>query len=146
MIQDYYGFIFLFILLIIIIIYPLATLETPKECGCKDSFQCIDSTENTHLLNSYPPNNISVISSDNYSNDYKYYPVFSLGSYEQITNNIRYNKNPDDGTCTPAEFCGSFYDNKYIYPHTNISKMLPPVPKGNGSRVNYYNTPENLLL
>ena len=145
MIQDYYGFIFLFILLIIIIIYPLATLELPhKDCGCKDNFQCIDSTENTHLLNSYSLNNSQVISSDNYSHEYKYYPVFSLGSYEQITNNIRYNKNPDDGTCAPAEFCGSFYDN--AYPQSNISKMLPPVPQGNGSRVNYYNTPENLLL
>lgn len=117
-------------------------MEPSKECGCKDSFQCIDSTENTHLLNSYTPNNSEVISSNNYSYDNK--SVVSLGSYEQITNNNKYYKNPDEDTCTPAEFCGSFYNN--TYPQPNVSKMLPPVPQGNGSRVNYYNTPENLLL
>ena len=139
MIQYYYGFIFLFIILLIIIIYPLATLDPPTNCGCKDNFQCIDSTENTHLLNSYSNN--KVISSVNYSH---VYPIFSLGSYEQITNNIKYNKSPNDGTCIPIELCGSFYDN--VYPQTQISKMLPPVPQGNGSRVNYYNTNEKLLL
>lgn len=66
------------------------------------------------------------------------YPVFPLGSYEQITNNIRYPKNPDDGTCMPASMCGALYHDKYL--GSNIVTELPPVNPECGTRVGYFTT------
>jgi len=39
----------------------------------------------------------------------KYYPAVEVGSYDQVTNNVRYPPLPEYGDCTPTEFCGSFY-------------------------------------
>jgi hypothetical protein len=72
------------------------------------------------------------------------YPIFEVGSYAQMTNNIRYPDNPDDGQCMPAEFCGSLYKNKRGMPSNNI-EPLGPVPDSNNARVNYYNSQYNLL-
>ena len=70
-------------------------------------------------------------------------PIFGVGSFEQITNNIRYPKNPDNGTCTAANFCGALYKDKHN--KSNFSKVLPPTPFGEGARVNYYNNADYLL-
>jgi len=74
-----------------------------------------------------------------------HYPVFKVGSYAQITNNIRYSNNPDEGTCMPADFCGSFYKDKKGLP-SNYTTMLPPVKEDeSGSRVGYFNAPTNMM-
>jgi hypothetical protein len=73
-----------------------------------------------------------------------HYPVFKVGSYEQITNNLKYPNNPDVGQCMPADFCGTLY--KEFQPKLNEAEILPPVPLScNGTRVNYYNTAPNML-
>ena len=84
------------------------------------------------------------VSNDSYNDIWWHYPIFREGSYKQITNNLRYYRNPDEGTCIRADFCGALYKDKknksnYIYP-------LPPVPPGASPRVNYYRTNVNLLL
>jgi len=84
------------------------------------------------------------VSNNNYSNIWWYFPIFREGSYKQITNNLRYYKNPDEGTCITADFCGALYKDKkiksnYIYP-------LPPVTPEKGARVNYYYSKLDLLL
>jgi hypothetical protein len=144
MFKNYYGFIFLIIVLISIIFLPLATIPKPS-CKCTENYENIGSTE-THLLNSYPINKTKVVDSDNYSYIWRYYPIFSLGSYEQITNNFKYYKNPDNGLCSPAEFCGDFYHDINIKPNTNVITPLPPVPDDPGIRIGYYRTKEDLFL
>jgi len=144
MLNNYYGFISLIVVLIIIMCIPLASI-TPSSCKCRENYENINSTE-THLLNSYPVKNTKVVNSDNYSHEWIYYPIFPLGSYEQITNNFKYYKNPDNGLCTPAEFCGDFYYDKNIKPNTNIVKPLPPVSNDPGIRIGYYRTKEDLFL
>ena len=57
------------------------------------------------ILDDFPLINSNGVSVNNASDIWQDYPVFGLGSFEQITNNIRYNRNPDDGTCSRAEFC-----------------------------------------
>ena len=108
-------------MLLIIIIYPLANIKYKGNCGCQESFQnkkkgltySNNIPENTYLLKDYyPTDNRLIVDSDNYSHNWIYYPIFSLGSYEQITNNLKYFKNPDEGTCIPAELCGDFYKNR----------------------------------
>jgi hypothetical protein len=73
------------------------------------------------------------------------YPVFRVGSYEQITNNLRYWSNPDDGECIRADMCDALYKDKEVL--SNVSQPLAPVPETMyGVRVNYYNTDQNLFL
>lgn len=69
---------------------------------------------------------------------WKQYPITAMSSYKQITNNFRYNTNPDNGTCTPADMCDVLYEN--IKVPSNVISPLPPTPTPHGtqSRVGYY--------
>jgi len=63
---------------------------------------------------------------------YKFYPVFPANSTK--INNIRYWKTPNNGKCSPAEFCDAYYGPK----STPINVVNPPVPEWGPDRVNYY--------
>jgi hypothetical protein len=52
--------------------------------------------------------NTNVTKNNDY-NIWKQYPVYP-SSYKQETNNKRYWTTPDNGTCSPAEFCGTPYE------------------------------------
>ena len=78
--------------------------------------------------------NYSQVSSNNYSDNYEYYPIFSSDSSK--INNLRYWTVPDNGKCSTAEFCNVLYENKDI-PET---KIYPPQPEWSPKRVNYYET------
>ena len=90
---------------------------------------------NQAILNDYPLINKNETSTNNYNQIWWHYPVFKLGSYKQITNNLKYYDNPDNGTCSPADFCGALYKNKKDT-NTNITLPLPPVQQG--LRVGYF--------
>ena len=63
-----------------------------------------------------------------------YYPVFP-SSYLQRTNNVRYWATPNDGMCSPANMCGTLYDNKML----NIPKFPRMVPfSSKQTRVNMF--------
>jgi hypothetical protein len=84
------------------------------------------------------------VSNDSYSDIWWHYPVLNVGSYKQITNNLRYYNNPDEGTCVRADFCGALYKDKKN--KSNIIYPMSPVPPGEGPRVNYYRSSANLML
>ena len=96
------------------------------------------------LINSYPLTGRKGVSNNQYDDIWWHYPVFPVGSFEQITNNIKYNNNPDEGTCITADFCGALY--KEYQTQSYISEPLPPVNPGQGARVNYYRTDSNLVI
>jgi hypothetical protein len=96
------------------------------------------------LKGDYPLTGRMGVSNNSASTIWWHYPIFKVGSYKQITNNIRYPNNPDDGQCMPAEFCGALYKEKPHMP-SNYVQPLPPVADCPGIRVNYYNTEPNLL-
>jgi len=113
---------------------------------------------NSSAYGSYPfPNVEGALVSDSFPithkngvSDYQeqmmwwHFPVFKVGSYEQITNNLKYPNNPDVGQCMPADFCGTLY--KEYQTDLNEAQVLPPVtPSCNGTRINYYNTAPNML-
>jgi len=82
--------------------------------------------------------------SDKTANDIWWqYPVFKLGSYKQITNNIRYPDTPDNGTCMPASMCDALYNEKFL--KSNYTEPLPPLNPECGTRVGYFDTDVNLL-
>jgi hypothetical protein len=89
------------------------------------------------ILNDYPLINKNETSTNNYNQIWWHYPVFKLGSYKQVTNNLKYYDNPDNGTCSPADFCGALYKNKKDTT-TNITLQLLPVQDGPGVRVGYF--------
>lgn len=97
------------------------------------------------LAGDYPlTGNRLLVSRKEYQDIWQQYPIFQVGSYEQITNNLKYRPNPDDGQCRRAEMCDTLYMNKVI--ENNVSSPLPPVPNTDGTRINYYRTPDNLFL
>ena len=94
-------------------------------------------SQNTPLLHGYYniKENTNVTKNNNY-NIWEEYPVYK-NSYKQETNNKRYWSTPDNGTCTPAEFCGTPYRN------TNIKKekVSPGFPIGAPvTRINWWAT------
>ena len=95
------------------------------------------------ILNDYPQIGKNETSNKNYSDIWWKYPIFTLGSYEQITNNLRYRNNPDDGQCIRADFCDALYHNKKN--KSNIVNPLPQAEEGDGARVGYFRTEPNKL-
>jgi hypothetical protein len=101
-------------------------------------------TENNVLLeDSYPLTGRNGISDNSANNIWWHKPIFKVGSYEQITNNIRYSNNPDVGSCMPASMCGALYKDKQL--KTNYVKPLPPINPECGTRIGYFDTNINLL-
>lgn len=100
------------------------------------------------LTDVYPYTGSKTVSNKSYNDIWWEYPIFKEGSYKQITNNLRYYDNPDEGTCVRAEFCNALYNNKQV--KSNYILPLPPLqkpPNGNdNARVNYYWTHPNKLL
>lgn len=95
------------------------------------------------ILDSFPLTGRKDVSNNNYKDIWWEYPEFSKSSYEQITNNLRYVNNPDNGTCIRADMCGALYKKKKN--KSNIVKPLPPAQEGPGARVGYYRSEPNLL-
>ena len=95
------------------------------------------------ILDSFPLTGSKDVSEKNYSDIWKEYPEFSKSSYDQTTNNLRYVKNPDNGTCIRADMCNALYKNKE--PKSNIVTPMPPAEEGAGARVGYYRSEPNML-
>ena len=95
------------------------------------------------LQDSYPRINRNGISNNTSNDIWWHFPIFSLGSYSQITNNIRYPNNPDEGTCEPASMCGALYHEKQLM--SNYVHPLPPINPTCGTRVGYFTSDKNLL-
>ncbi len=96
------------------------------------------------ILDDYPLIGKNEVSHDSASEIWWKYPTFSLPSFKQITNNLRYFKNPDIGTCTRPEMCGALYHDKKV--PTNEVVPLPEAEEGDGARVGYYRSKPNILF
>lgn len=81
----------------------------------------------------YPVKKEPELNDVNYSVIAKDQPRTPMSSYEQITNNFKFWETPNNGTCTPAEFCNSIYSMKHI----EKPELDQPDDK-KGIRVNYF--------
>ena len=95
------------------------------------------------VQDTYPITGVNSVSDQTADKMWTKYPIFELGSFKQMTNNIRYPNNPDDGRCTPANFCYALYKDKDL--GSNVVTPLPPVDPNSGTRVGYFATSDNLL-
>jgi hypothetical protein len=96
------------------------------------------------ILNTFPRIGKNEVSKNNSSDIWKDYPVFSVSSYKQLTNNLLHVDNPDEGTCSRAEFCGAVYHDRKK--QSNEIFPLPEAKEGPGARVGYYRTEPNNLF
>jgi hypothetical protein len=100
---------------------------------------------NQVILDEFPQIGKNKTSDYNYDEIWWHYPVFSLGSFKQITNNLKHHRNPDQGNCIRADFCGAAYkDNTDT--KTNIITPLPEAEEGEGARVGYFRSEPNKLF
>jgi hypothetical protein len=146
-------YIFLFIILVLAVAIPFFL-------NMKNPMQMLEGYSNYNLAGSqgkYPNAQTSVLVQDTYpaigknsisnassSDIWTEYPVFQVGSYDQITNNIRYPDNPDDGKCSPASMCNALYYNKKVG-NNYVTPLSPVNIISKGTRINYYDTDVNLL-
>jgi len=74
-------------------------------------------------------------------------PDLTLSGFKQSTNNVWNGISPDNGSCTPSQFCGSFYAPlTKLVNKKDSADALKPVPYGPGARVNLVrNVGPNLL-
>lgn len=100
-------------------------------------------TVNLPILDDYPYTGRKEVSNYNSSQIWKNYPIFPAGDYRQITNNLRYWRNPDNGECSRADMCGALY--KSIKNKSNYVHPLPPAEEGPGARVGYFRSNPNIL-
>jgi hypothetical protein len=102
-----------------------------------------DSQTQVLVQDTYPPIGRNQISNNTSNDIWWHYPIFKLGSYVQITNNIRYPNNPDEGTCMPGSMCGALYRKRNL--GRNYITQLPPVNSMCGTRVGYFTTNNQLI-
>jgi len=136
--------------LIILLALILASLNFTKSYEGYSNYILADASgkypkAQTEVLvqDTYPAIGKNQLSNNGAQNIWRFYPSFPVGSYEQITNHIRYPNNPDEGTCMPASMCGAIYHDKHV--GNNYVTQLPPINPDCGTRVGYYTTNVNLL-
>ena len=140
---------FLVLILVLAIGIPLFfkmrnSLEGYSNYTLDQAYGNIPKSESRVLVqDTYPTIGKNQISNNTSSDIWQNYPTFKLGSYDQITNNIRYPDNPDEGTCMPASMCGALYNDKKI--GSNYVKPLAPLNPECGTRVGYFDTNVQLV-
>jgi hypothetical protein len=133
------GTLLFFTLLIVVALYFSPYLKNME--GFSGSYpMSVDKA----ILDDYPQIGKNETSNKNYNQMWWRFPIFRLGSYKQITNNLKHRYSPDEGTCTRADFCDALYYNKKNV-KSNVISMLPPAEEGEGARVGYFRTQPNEL-
>jgi hypothetical protein len=146
------SYLFLFLILVLALSIPiLFNIKNPLELLegytnynlAEAQGEYPDAQKKVLVQDTYPPIGKNELSNDTSADIWTKYPIFELGSYDQITNNIRYPSNPDQGTCMPASMCGALYHDKII--GSNYVEQLPPLNPNCGNRIGYFDTDVNLL-
>ena len=139
-----YGIIFLLIIIVLgLYLAPILKIEGFKSQDLTTPGTYPVSVDKP-ILNSFPLTGNKGVSNKNYQDIWRDYPEFSKSSFEQITNNLRYVNNPDEGTCIRADMCNALYKNRKH--KSNKVCPLPPAEQGAGARVGYYRSDPNLLF
>ena len=138
-----------FLIFLIVVALPLFYKQSFSKEGFSNyylgSTDGIYPSSQTDVLvqDTYPITGKNSVSNDGSNEIWWHYPIFEVGSYKQITNNLRYPNNPDTGRCMPANFCGALYKEKQL--KSNYIKPLPPVDPRVGTRIGYFTTDVNML-
>jgi hypothetical protein len=141
--MKYIGLYFLIFVLLLIIFFPTIHEGFTFDSTLDDYGAVYPKTpraKSTVLLgDSYPIlYETNHVSDKQYNNIWWKYPIFPISSFKQYTNNLKYFKNPDNGTAIGAEFSNAFYGDNLCC-KSNVVVPLPQV-HGPGKRIGYYLT------
>jgi len=95
---------------------------------------------NNYLLKGQFPISKNPVSTKKYSQEWKLYPVFSIPSFKQMTNNLRYFTNPSIAHESPEDFLDTFYGNKTAKSNIISYGDVKPIVTYHEPRVGYWNT------
>jgi len=121
-------FLLLVLILGIVMIFSKRRVESFLSSGIFPA-----SVDNTILTDSYPMKTPGGFSDSSYSSQWKLFPIWAVGSFEQKTNNVKNWTQPCNGTAAPADICGGLYNSIDVK-----APCIPPPPSRNCLRVNYY--------
>ena len=89
------------------------------------------------------------LSNTEYKDDWFYFPHTSNsnkgGSFDQITNNFKYQRNPDIGNALPGELKSIFYQNNVDTKGNTICPLEPVKDDPDKVRVGFFNTNIDVL-
>ena len=100
------------LLIVIIMIFPKVIEKFDNSTLSSGQYPCTSSYP--LLYNDYPLKTPPSLSDLGYTSIWTDYPILP-SSHNQITNNKRYWNIPENGECSPAEFCNTIYtEKKYL--------------------------------
>lgn len=134
---------FIIILILIIVFYNQYSKNQEGYTNLESAMGNISSEIDALVQETYPITGRNGISNNGSADIWWHYPIFQLGSYAQITNNLKYPNNPDEGTCMPASMCGTLYHEKHI--KENYVNPIPPINPDCTRRIGYFLTHNNML-
>jgi hypothetical protein len=129
-----------FVVIILTFIYNVTSGNSPVPYLAEGFVPLLPASSSAPgtLLQYYPINDSTGKLGTKDSNQlWWHYPTFKVGSYDQITNNIRYPNNPDVGQCQPISMCNVLYGDRQE--KTNYAEPAVP-PEPGKVRVNFYTT------
>ena len=142
------SYLFLFIFIVLALLSP-ALFQKREQYSNYNNYNNLllgeypKSVTDAGVLDSYPSTENKLVNNIESEDVWWQYPIFEVGSYDQLTNNMKYQINPDIGRCSRIEFCDTLYNDKQI--KSNFIYPEPPVPNCHGKRVGYFRSPLNLL-
>ena len=96
--------------------------------------------EDNYLLKGQFPISNNPVSTKQYSQEWKSYPIFSNPSFKQMTNNLKYYTNPSISRDSPEDFLDTFYGSKSSTSNIVDYGDIKPIITYNEPRVGYWNT------
>ena len=121
------------VLTILLVLGVLYTYVGYKEGFSLKPAEFPSSVENPNLFGDYPVKQNPQVSTNSYQTNSHMDSYTKMNSYSQETNNVKNWVTPDNGSCSPAEFCGTLYNKKVF----NLIHSSAP-NDADGVRVNYY--------
>jgi hypothetical protein len=139
-------YISLTVVLFVVIVY-IANTNCNLSEGYDNLFALMpgDLTDGDYLLKGMFPISNNPVSSKQYSNDLNLYPFFSIPSYNQMTNNLKYFSNPSINRDSPEDFLDTYYGSKTTLSNIVSYGEIKPIVTHNEPRVGYWNSIVDVL-
>jgi hypothetical protein len=98
-----------------------------------------------YLLKGIFPISNNPVSTQQYSREWYLYPVFSIPSFKQMTNNLKYFNNPSIAHESPEDFLDTFYGSKSAKSNIVSYGEINPILTYHEPRVGYWNTKVDVM-
>jgi hypothetical protein len=138
-------------ILIAVILIAIFIYIIPNNCNLPEGYENLfalkpgDIEDGDYLLKDMYPISTHSVSNQQYSNKWNVYPVFSIPSFNQMTNNLRYFSNPSITRESPEDFLDTYYGSKTAISNIVSYGEVKPIVTHNEPRVGYWNSIVDVL-